>query len=113
MIHYILNYEGGKSIDFHALRSTDHRLGDVTLTHFVCQSRREQLLLNRPRVHLVPLGQGGDPSPYSEESGAVSQVAGERLIKRYHCLLLLPIEKLPANSLSVSQMSDRFSFRQR
>jgi hypothetical protein len=38
---------------------------------------------------------------------------GKRLIKRFHCLLLLPIEKLPANSLSVSQMSNRFSFRQR
>jgi len=35
---------------------------------------------------------------------------GKRLIKRFHCLLLLPIEKLPANSLSVSQMSNRFSF---
>jgi predicted naringenin-chalcone synthase len=38
---------------------------------------------------------------------------GKRLIKRFHCLLLLPIEKLPANFLSVSQMSNRFSFRQR
>src|ERR1019366_2818477 len=40
-------------------------------------------------------------------------LGGKRLIKRFRCLLLLPIEKLPANSLPVSQMSDRFSFRQR
>src|ERR1019366_8804282 len=30
-------------------------------------------------------------------------LGGKRLIKRFRCLLLLPIEKLPANSLSVSQ----------
>jgi hypothetical protein len=32
---------------------------------------------------------------------------GKRLIKRFHCIPLLPIEKLPANSLSISQMSNR------
>jgi hypothetical protein len=29
-------------------------------------------------------------------------LGGKRLIKRLRCLLLLPIEKLPANSLPVS-----------
>ena len=32
---------------------------------------------------------------------------GKRLIKRFHCIPLLPIEKLPANSLSISQTSNR------
>jgi hypothetical protein len=35
-------------------------------------------------------------------------LGGKRLIKRFRCLLLLPIENLPANSLPISQMSDRF-----
>ena len=49
----------------------------------------------------------------SRSSEYVVIPGGKRLIKRFHCIPLLPIEKLPANSLSVSQMSNRFSFRQR